>query len=318
MDKLIIHNPRSKHDGYYRYHNFFWDALTTRLSRYFDVHENRYAEFLHTDRALVKLQARTVEDFFLHECDYVIENITTGDFYILSTADVLHYNITCEHDNPHLKQVLFAQYIEKIMQYNVPARSLRKYSPWLYFQSQPFDLEELYHKRLRTKKSISKLYFRGLTRDRPILQHLSSDILDNTDSTDRHTYLNELLNVEVALSLGGVADICYRDIEYMALGIPFIRFEFPNRFREPLIPNVHYISVERPLDLPTLSYRCGVGLDRMGTAEHAKLIEQRYLEVIDNKDFLRYIGENAREYYEKYLMYPNNVNNTIDWLGILK
>jgi hypothetical protein len=111
----------------------------------------------------------------------------------------------------------------------------------------------------------------------------------------------------VALSIGGVGEFCYRDVEYMALGVPFIRFEYKNQMNTPLIPNVHYISIPIPDDL---------SLDRLGHKKHALMIEKRYLEVINDDAFLKYIATNARQYYETYLQYPNNLNNAIDLLGI--
>ena len=77
----------------------------------------------------------------------------------------------------------------------------------------------------------------------------------------------------------------------MALGIPFLRFEYISELNPNLIPNFHYISVERPDDLK---------IDRIGNEEHARMLEKRFLEVKDDTDFLNFISNNARNYYETY------------------
>ena len=77
--------------------------------------------------------------------------------------------------------------------------------------------------------------------------------------------------------VAGRGELCYRDIEYMALEVPFIRFEYITKLNPNLIPNFHYISVERPDELT---------IDRLGDESHSKMIERRFLEVKDDMEFL--------------------------------
>ena len=120
-----------------------------------------------------------------------------------------------------------------------------------------------------------------------------------------------MLNFEVAFSVAGRGEICYRDIECMAMGIPLIRFEFTSEFHEPLIPNYHYISVKRPDDL-----KDWMNLDRNGLQHHADMITKKFLEVKDDKEFLNFISRNAREYYEKYLSPESSVEYTLKLLEL--
>jgi hypothetical protein len=57
-------------------------------------------------------------------------------------------------------------------------------------------------------------------------------------------------------------------------------------------------------------------MDRLGGKEHAELIEQRFLEVKDDTEFLEFISKNGREYYNTYLNKDNNVYHTLNLLGI--
>jgi hypothetical protein len=264
----------------------------------------------------IQLKKGTVDDLRINESDYIIENLDSGNFYILTVTDILHGAIVQERENPYLKKVLVAQYIDQIIDHNVGVESTKKYSPWIYFQSGLVNLEEFFYRRKLITNFNKKMYFRGNTGDRPILKYFSPSILECGDGVSADTYFNELIQHEIALSVGGRGEFCYRDIECMAIGIPIIRFEFVSRLKEPLLPNIHYISIDRPADLPTDRHTCGVGLDRLGLEHHAKLIEQRYMEVIENKEFLEFVANNARQYYEKYFMYPNNVKNTVELLKI--
>jgi hypothetical protein len=122
-----------------------------------------------------------------------------------------------------------------------------------------------------------------------------------------------MIDYQVSLSMAGIGELCYRDIECMAIGMPLIRFEFQNEMYEKLIPNVHYISVPYPDDMPRHN---GVATDRLAEPHHVKMIEERFKEVVDDYEFLSYISKNAREYYERNLSPQSRVNKTLEILGL--
>jgi hypothetical protein len=93
----------------------------------------------------------------------------------------------------------------------------------------------------------------------------------------------------------------------MGLGIPMLRFNYISELNPKLIPNFHYIAIDRPDDLL---------IDRLGNETHAKLLEERFLEVKDDKEFLDFISKNAREYYNNYLSKYNRVKHTLNLLNI--
>jgi glycosyltransferase involved in cell wall biosynthesis len=53
-------------------------------------------------------------------------------------------------------------------------------------------------------------------------------------------------------------------------------------------------------------------LYRMGNSSDAKLMEDRYREVINDEEFLNFISKNAREYYLKNCEIENNVKRTFN------
>ena len=313
--RLRIHNPCNEQTRYYRNYNLFWDELTDKLKEKYEIVENRYFEDAHKTRFNVTFNSLTNpnQGLLLMECEYVIENMDNGDFYVLSVADDLSYGTLGERNNPKLKKVLISQFID----YKIKGHkneNFYKYSPWIYFQSNLTDLEQYYKKRLDKTEFIDKLCFWGTTSERPILEHFDKSLLVGPNYIgDSNKYFDNLINYSVALSIAGVGELCYRDIECMALGVPLIRFEYQTKLYEPLIPNYHYISIPYDTTLPTHN---GVHTDRLGNGNHSKQIEDRFREVILDKEFLNFISKNSRKYYEDNLSPSSRINKTLEILGL--
>jgi hypothetical protein len=114
-------------------------------------------------------------------------------------------------------------------------------------------------------------------------------------------YIQEALNFKLVLSIGGgggavCGDFCLRDIEMFGLGIPVIRPRYIVETADPLIPDVHYISVDAEFDS---DYRY---------VNHEKLSEKiakRYLEVIEDITILAKVAANAHRWYLDNLSAPN-------------
>jgi hypothetical protein len=316
MKNLIIHNPTNEYTKNYRSYNNFFDDLTEELKKKYNVKENRFFENSHFESMKVKLKKRTFEFLEILECEYIIEDDDTGEFYILSVSDQISSGILKEQKNPYLKKVLYSQYIPDQMVSHCK-ENVSKYYPWIYFPIRDNDYNKFYKKRLNSDGLISKMYFKGSESYRPIVNLISENILSDRKSgfLSPDKYFEDICNYKIALSIGGAAngDICYRDVECMAMGIPLIRFDFVATLNPGLIPNYHYISIPLPPDLPIHN---DVLKDRLGELKHAKLIEKRFNEIINNDIFLNFISKNAKEYYEKYLSEENRVKHTLKLLEL--
>ena len=251
MRNLLIHNPCNEQTRYYRDYNLFWDELTEELKKHHNVTENRYYEGAHHSRMKVYLQKRTSEYLELMECEYVIEDSDSGDFWILSVAEQMSGGILLEQSNPHLKKVLYSQYIPDQIVHHT-RENANKYIPWIFFTQDVVDLESYYNKRKEKTELIPRLFFRGNTEYRPIVNFIDKEILSETSKINNKSYFDTLTDYEVCLSIGGVAngDLCYRDVECMAMGVPLLRFDFVTTLNPALIPNYHYISIPIQLDFP--------------------------------------------------------------------
>ena len=312
MTRIRIHNPCNEHTRYFRYYNYFWDKFTDFLKTKFEVEENRYFKNAHTERFKISLEKGISDYLPILECEYVIENLDNGEFVILSVADELYGGVLNEKENPFLKKVLISQFIpEKIERHTL--ENFNKYSPWTYFQCTMDDLEFYREKRKSIENKIEKMYFRGDERNRTILHHFDQVYLENPGRTTAENYFNEVINYEVGLSIGGVGEMCYRDIEYMALEIPFIRFEYQTKMIPDLIPNYHYISIPLDEDIPQINL---ITCDRVGNYHHAKKIESKFREVIKDKELLNFISSNARTYYENNLVLDKLIENTYKILNL--
>jgi hypothetical protein len=313
-ETIIIHNPTSINNRYFRDYNLFWDELTEELKKKYNVIENREFENSHSQLMQISLSKGNREFLSMMECEYVIENADNGDFYILSVADQISSLILDEQHNPNLKKVLYSQYVPDQIVHHTRS-NFSKYSPWIYFPQNTFNVDEYFEKRNNIKSFNEKLYFKGTTSYRPIVNFIDKEILCEQNSVSNESYLDDLIQYKIALSIGGLSygDLCYRDIEYMSLGIPFIKFNYVSTLNPGLIPNYHYISIDIPEDLPSHN---AVKKDRLGVKRHAELIEKKYKEVIRNENFLKFISKNSKEYYEKYLSKNNRVKYTLNLLGL--
>jgi hypothetical protein len=306
--RLRIHNPTNEHTKTYRDYNIFWDELTNELKKTHEVTENRYFSNSHFERYIVKFDSLTHPyGIPLMECEYLIENLDSGEFIIFSVSDDLTSGVLNEKHNPKLKKVFISQFIDYKIKHHV-GDYYHKYSPWVYFPSINTDFEYFYNKRKELGNYIDKLYFRGSILDRPIINHFDKTILEGPSSINSNSYFEDLIKYSVGLSVAGVGELCYRDVEYLSLGLPFIRYEFQSEFLNPLIPNYHYISI--PYD-DTIPKHNEVHTDRLGGYKHSKMLESKFKEVINNKEFLSFIGGNGRKYYEDYLSPKSRLEITL-------
>lgn len=316
MKNLKIYHPVNDYVRHLnRDHTNFYSELVMELRKYNNVticeedvenaHLGSYSCNLYVNSDVVQP---------VTDCEMVIENLDNGEFFILSSHDQYSSTILNNKDNPKLKKVLFSQFNPLDIHHHTK-RSYHKYFPWIYFKHANICLEEYYLKRKNINNFNEKLFFRGAYDSRPIVKYIDEDIMPLKPVEPNIKYFDDLISHKVAFSVGGAAvgDLCYRDIEYLQLGIPFIKFEYITQLDTPLIPNYHYISIKLPDDIP---YHNGLPKDRLGLEHHAKMIEKRYKEVINDDDFLNTIGKNGREYYENHLTTEKKIHKTIKQLNL--
>lgn len=315
MIRLRVHNPCNAQSRFYCTYNLIWDLLTERLARSFTVEENRRAQRTFPDVKDVRLatmdiqlQAGTTGKVRLRIHDYIIENLDNSEFVGLCYTDHLTVGMLQERANPKFLRALIAQWLPS--QIHAAKEHSHKYVPWLYCQMKPSPNLDVYYylRKYQTPQLIDKLCFRGQTSYRPIMAHFDPRyVMVSAAKVPLDKYFAELITYKAALAVGGGGEFCFRDVECMAVGVPFIRFEYRAQMNPPLVPDVHYISVKRP---------AGLDRDKEGGPAHARLLEQRFLEVKDDSALLARVAQSARDYYTRYLALPAAVEHTMKLLNI--
>lgn len=310
MAKITVHTPQNESSSRYRYYNIFFRKFIDFLHTKFEVIEDTYFEFANSLSYNVKLlNDSTFSD--LLECEMIIENNETKEFVVLSVSDTLTGAILNHQENDLCKKILVSQFNESVIRGHLRGDYYYKFKPWIYFPSNEFDLDSKWKKRNEIENFIDKFAFFGTSlEERKIISFFDKEYFDGgLPIGDFNSYSDKLLNYKVALSIAGRAEFCYRDIENFAMGIPIMRFEYLNKMSIPLIPNYHYISIERPKDL---------FYDRMGTKIHAEMIETKFNEIKNDSEFLKFISNNSRKYYEDNLSPNNSISNTFYLLELNK
>jgi hypothetical protein len=306
MDNLIVYQSSNFQNKFFRYYHLFFDKLIEELKANYIVKEDRYFEKANEIARLIKLSDSS--EYNILECELLIENTTTNKIYLLSVCDLLSSCSVEIQKNKRLEKVLLCQYNFKEIEQNILPEYSNKFVPWIYFPYISNDLE--YYRSKRNKEALKdELFFRTSSSwYRPLLSCIDTNILKNIEHIGGFDlYCNDAITHKIGLSLGGKGDLCYRDIEYLGLGIPFIRFKYNSTLSQPLLPNYHYISV----DYPENNVR-----DKDGGEEYAELIKKRFLEIKDDNNLLNYISNNGYTYYNTYIKYPNNVVYTMQLLNL--
>jgi hypothetical protein len=162
------------------------------------------------------------------------------------------------------------------------AKPEMNFTPYSYLPySIVFEDLSLKSKKMDEKEK-NELEFRGfLYNERLSLSKIGDINISDKKIFPFETYFDDLTNNKICLSLNGAGEICNRDIEILSARSALLRPELKLQFHNKLIPNYHYISFEMDNDPIILN----------------KIILDRYYEVKDDVEFLKYISENGYQWY---------------------
>ena len=201
---------------------------------------------------------------------------------------------------------------------------MNKVRPWIFLPFQEFDVLLYREKRNFIEVFDDKMFWlgRGVDSYRKMIKIVEQKgFLQPINSTSHEQYLEKLINSKIGLSYyldldkyntpyDHTGEFCYRDIEYISLGIPFIRIEFKDVTHDPLLPNHHYISIPRE--------HAYVAYEKYGDEGVADLYIKRYQEVINDDEYLRYITKNQLNWSENNIINDSKEKLTFDLLELNK
>jgi uncharacterized FlgJ-related protein len=93
------------------------------------------------------------------------------------------------------------------------------------------------------------------------------------------------------MNLNGAGEICYRDMEILGLGTALFRPKLLVQFDDPLIPDHHYISVD--YDSIKDEKKQDIFFKKF-----SDLIIQRWNEVVKDKEYINFVAQNGRKWFE--------------------
>jgi len=325
--KIKFHRPENIQWG--RYHTKWFALFKDYLSNYFEIEYLNYPD--RSDLGLVApdlLYKGNVN--LLTDTETIIENSETGEFIVLSFTE--YFNNTTVHlaKNEKCKRVFLAHFSYHNLYYwmkrDFAENLMGKVSPWFFGWSEEFDVDYYRNIRASSNDKISdKMFWKGSGTEiyRLGVKILGERNLIDLEKMEFNNYLTSLCNHKVALSYyldldkyttpyDHPGEFCYRDMEYVSLGVPFIRIEYKDSVHNGLYPNHHYISILREHAFDAYKQQGNEGV--------ANLIEQKFNEVKNNEKFLNYISKNQIEWFDNYARVPKSfeltINNSVlkDWI----
>ena len=318
---------RVDNTDYGRCHSPWFKKFATYCQQYFEVDWINYATSTSQGSAQINLQSE-VSSFGnmppLSDVDCVIENLDTKQFVVLTFTEYFNSYVVHYLKSPLCQKVCSAHFshhnIYHWLKRDNLLHKLDTVSPWFFGLFDEFDID--FYRNLRTNnlELNSKLFYKGSGQGyRQVVGILHErEIVDYT-STSFNEYLTGISSAKCALSYYTDLDkyytafhhpgeFCYRDMEYMAIGTPFIRIEYKDSVYNGLCPNYHYISIPREY-----AYNAYHTLGNEGVAN---LIQEKYNEVIHEDSFLNYISKNSMKWFDETARWPNNAALTFELTGM--
>lgn len=216
------------------------------------------------------------------------------------------------HHNDHLSLELKELLVLEGFQHHDRVNIQSKIKPWM-FRPQSWETLKPFEAAYDPERTKPLAYFRGvMNRGRQCIEHLTGlapfDIHCGTfhqahklEETDYHA---TLLQYRLALSLPGAGDLCHRDIECLALGIPMIRPKITANLICP-IPDEAYISVDYE---KSQDYLTNPEFHKPWHPKDPKQLaldlQSKALDVMEDWDYLRAVSRAGYRYYLEHHTWP--------------
>lgn len=327
MNKIRIHRFNNTMWG--RAHLPFFKSFDKYLSNYFEVEVINYNKDGTTYSGPITTKC-SISSFgnnpLLTDVDYLIENNLTGELKLFSFTEYFNSYISHIAKSKYCSKVLLAHFnwtnVYYWMKRENAIEELYKIEPYIFLPFLNFDVKKYRKIRYSLVDFEEKMFWLGSGVDsyrKAIRIVETKGYLQKITPVDHQVYLDKLVASKLALSYyldldkyntpyDHPGEFCYRDIEYLSCGVPFIRIEFKDQVKDPLLPNHHYISIPRE--------HAYVAYEKGGDEAVANLYIEKYNEVIGDNKFLEFISKNQIKWYDKNLGNNNKEKLTFKWLNL--
>lgn len=329
MTRIRIHRFENKLWG--RAHLPFFKKFDEYLSDFFDIDVVNYNTDGETFSGRISLQSE-ISSFGntppISDVEYIIENLDTSEIKVLSFTEYFTHYVSHFAKSDSCSRILLVHFNwSHRYEWFKRERSIGdidKVRPWIFLPFSEFDYD--HYRELRKSKTDfdNKIFYLGSGIDsyrKCVMEVEERGYLQKSGSNGFETYLNKMISSKIGLShyldldkyrtpFDHPGEFCYRDIEYMSVGLPYIRIEYKDSVHDPLIPNYHYISIPRED-----AYIAWEENREKGVAE---LYIKKYLDVINDDKFLDYISKNQIEWFDRNIKSPNIEKLTFELLELNK
>jgi hypothetical protein len=331
MTHLKIH--RVINEGWPRYHTPWITKFTEYLKGFFTVETVNCGDSLKNPSTtnLLSVNYKFGHEVILSDVDCIIENTNNQEYVVLSFTE--YFNNVAVHllRSDKCKKMLLTHFnpsylFDRLKRDNL-VNKCSLVSPWFFPPGVEYD--SLPYRNLRKVSTKNqKLFFRGSGVSKNSYRSTVSYLLDKYYFLGGGGIVFDEYMKEIALSTIGLShyqdldkyvtpfdytgEWCYRDTEYMSVGLPFIRVEFKDTVYDSIIPGKHYISIPREYALEIYKKEGDEGVSR--------LYEDAFLKYKDEEDYLEYISQNQTEWFDKNCRWPESAHltwkllNLDDWI----
>lgn len=238
-------------------------------------------------------------DYHIGDCEIIIYDDLSDTLKVISFSETKTQviDILKKRDNPNdililLHHLSWGLHLLDLKNYKFTCEitTFYPFSPKLNYQYF-YNLRKL----KKDEELIDKMFFHTTT-GRGDQKKLSEIGLINEPFSPKpfDEYLELSINYKVGLSIPtGNYELCHRDFDCMAVGLPLLRLELVGDYNPTLIPDYHYISVPRS-NVGNNNYQALVGGDN-----YINEYRKKFMEVKDNTDFLNFVSNNAHTYYKE-------------------
>lgn len=331
MITIKFHRIDNKQWG--RYHAIWFSKFAKYLEQYFTV---EWKDYFDPDNQVASSRLELLSDIKgfdhnppLSDVDCVIENLDTKKFVVLTFTEYFNSYVVHYLKSENCQKLLSAHFNYHNIYYwlkrdNLVHR-LPDVRPWFFGSIDEWDINKYRSIRdtIPIEEQNKSLFWKGsgIGSYRKVIEILRDNNIIDTQTLPFDVYMQTLAKQKIALAYYMDLDrydnpydypgeFCYRDMEYCALGVPFIRIEYKDCVHDGLIPNYHYISI--PREKAYMVYK------ENGNDGVASLIQDKYNEIIDENDLLSYISINQKQWFDNYGMWPNSAKLAMTLSGIDK
>lgn len=243
---------------------------------------------------------------------FVIENPITQKFIAFSMYDKIRYLVELKEVSDNCIEYLpsWGIHWDDCRYEQIPNFKYTPVSAITHYALSYHQIEKSYKENVANDKRIfpDKIYFRANAWGvRDLLKKASDKVCLKQGRISGNDFIDELNKYNVNFDINAVAEVSCRTFDIMGLGGALIRPELTIQYHNKLIPNYHYAAIKGNF----------VYEDQNG-----KEIVEAYLDRLEDlrkdPDFVRFLSENGRKWYEENCTIENCSQIIVDRIDLNK